>query len=929
MKKRCCAILLAACMVLGLGAPEGRETITAAEITTEVATEISTENTTEETTEQIVATESIESTETIESVENTENTESVGNTESTENTENTEAVIPTVEEPVTEVPTEEMVTETEETEQEELSQLMFPSALPPAEIIDGGIIDTSEMYDVEEDANAGLYRSTVYNSAWDKYSTNYFYNQLSDAQRQAWENMDQMCRAYLTGTADIALDAYNNEYMTQYASCGAMDWTSAYELARLFRFSNPQYYFLTTLMGGASDGRGNMGVAFGVYPLFADGDTRKAETAKVQQKAEEWVAMAQTQGTDAEKVLSIHNTIVNNVDYNYDLVNSGLNNDSEKTAYSQSVYSVFCTDYTVCAGYAQTFEMLCNAIGIDTISVTSRGHQWNKVRIDDSWYNVDCTWADQGTSPVYYAYFEKSDAYYQNDNSTNVANHTVETYWQKYLPVCSRDSSAKGGNPGALPTTTAVTATPVITVTSTGSGNQVTMTCATAGATIYYSLNGEEPTPASNKSYKYTGAFTTSAVTQLQAVAVKDGCLDSAVTNKQVAGTKFKVVFNGNGSGSGSMAAQSFVYGTGTALTANAFKKTGYTFKNWNTKADGTGTAYANKADGSKITNVSGKTVTLYAQWVKTKYTITYNLNNGKNNSGNPAYYYMTSSTITFKNPTRTGYTFAGWYTTSTYKTKITQIKKGTTGNKTIYAKWTANKYSIAYNGNKNTSGKMTATSGCKYGGNYTLKTVAFKKTGYKFAGWNTKANGSGKTYANKEKVKNLTSRSGGTVTLYAQWTKVKYKITYNLNNGKNSKSNPANYYVTSSTIKFKNPSRTGYTFAGWYTDSKYKNKVTEIKKGTIGNKTLYAKWKVNIYTIAYNGNGSKSKSMASTIGCKYGSAYTLKSNAYKRTGYKFAGWNTKADGSGKAFANKASVKSLTSRNNGTVTLYAQWTRVK
>lgn len=72
----------------------------------------------------------------------------------------------------------------------------------------------------------------------------------------------------------------------------------------------------------------------------------------------------------------------------------------------------------------------------------------------------------------------------------------------------------------------------------------------------------------------------------------------------------------------------------------------------------------------------------------------------------------------------------------------------------------------------------------------------------------------------------------------------MKYSIKYNLKGGKNNKKNPSYYYSTSKTIKLKNPTKKGYKFKGWYVDKKYKNKVTSIKKGSFGKKTLYAKWK-------------------------------------------------------------------------------------
>ncbi len=232
----------------------------------------------------------------------------------------------------------------------------------------------------------------------------------------------------------------------------------------------------------------------------------------------------------------------------------------------------------------------------------------------------------------------------------------------------------------------------------------------------------------------------------------------------------YTVKFNGNGATGGSMANQGITYGVTTVLTANGFQRKGYTFKNWNTSKDGSGAAYDDKADASRLTETNGAEITLYAQW-------------------------------------------------------------------------TANKYIITFNGNGSTSGSTKKLSNCKYGKKYTLTKNGFKKTGYTFNGWNTKKDGSGKTYKNKAEVKNLSSKADGKVTLYAQWKETKYTITYNLNKGKNNKNNPSSYNVTTKTIKLKNPTRKGYTFKGWYSDKKCTKKVTQVKKGSTGNITLYAKW--------------------------------------------------------------------------------------
>ncbi|MGN0295067.1 MAG: InlB B-repeat-containing protein [Lachnospiraceae bacterium] len=156
----------------------------------------------------------------------------------------------------------------------------------------------------------------------------------------------------------------------------------------------------------------------------------------------------------------------------------------------------------------------------------------------------------------------------------------------------------------------------------------------------------------------------------------------------------------------------------------------------------------------------------------------------------------------------------------------------------------------------------------------------------------------------------------------------VRYKLTYYLDGGTNNKANPETYTVDDE-FTLKSPKKTGYTFDGWYSDSKYTKKVTGIKKGSTGDRKFYAKWTANTYNIKFNGNGAAGGKMSTLNSRKYGKTYTLPANAYKaKTGYYFAGWNTRADGKGTAYADKAKVKNLSSVNKKTVTLYAQWKKI-
>lgn len=233
----------------------------------------------------------------------------------------------------------------------------------------------------------------------------------------------------------------------------------------------------------------------------------------------------------------------------------------------------------------------------------------------------------------------------------------------------------------------------------------------------------------------------------------------------------YKVHFDKNG-GTGTMADEPFTYGTAKALTENSFTRTGYTFAGWNTEANGTGTAYADKESVNNLTTTDDATVTLYAQWTLDTYTIIYDLDGGTNNAANPASYDVNTATIILADPTKTGYTFGGWYDNSSFTgTAVTTIDNGSAGNKTLYAKWTLDTYTI----------------------------------------------------------------------------------TYNLDGGTNNIANPESYNVNTKTITLADPTKTGYTFGGWYDNSSFTGTdVTTIAKGSTGDRTLFAKWTINKYTIEF-----------------------------------------------------------------------------
>ncbi len=388
----------------------------------------------------------------------------------------------------------------------------------------------------------------------------------------------------------------------------------------------------------------------------------------------------------------------------------------------------------------------------------------------------------------------------------------------------------------------------------------------------------------------------------------------------------YTVVFDGNGADTGTMDSMACVAGKETALKANAYKRTGYTFKGWNTQADGTGSAYKDKA---KITSPGrmieeGESVTLYAQWIVKNYSLIYKYVTRGDANDNPTRYTVEDLPLILQNAGREGCTFLGWYTDAKFKQSIETIQLDNFGNKTLYAKWNIPAYTIAFDANGGT-GQMKSVS-CKGGQTIELTGNTFKRAGYTFSGWSLEPDGE-VVYADKEKVSSLTMENGAVIILYAQWNASIYTIQYMNVPAEIAKTNPnpTQYSVEELPINLAALETPG--FEGWYSDAKLSKPVQGIKAGTIGKLVFYAKWSGTKYTLAFDANtggAAYTGSMASQPNKESGKTYALPANTFKWTNHTFREWNTQSDGSGERYANKSKVNFVL-EEPGTVTLHAQW----
>lgn len=305
---------------------------------------------------------------------------------------------------------------------------------------------------------------------------------------------------------------------------------------------------------------------------------------------------------------------------------------------------------------------------------------------------------------------------------------------------------------------------------------------------------------------------------------------------------------------------------------------------------------------------------------------------------------YHSIDSSTSPTTTRAHYTLAGWYSaksggTLVYDSKGQCANEGFwwygnkyvhAGNLTVYARWTPYTWYVKFNANGGTGTMANETM--TYDTAQNLTANAFTRMGYDFKGWATTAGGS-VAYADKASVKNLTGTNGGVVNLYAVWAKKTYSVTYDGNGSTGgSTASQTKTYGTALALRSNGFTRTGYTFSKWNTradggGTAYAAGASYASESAL---SLYAQWVPNAWYVHFDPNrpetatSSVSGSMPNEA-MTYDTAKPLTANAYALLGYAFQGWNTKADGSGTAYADGASVKNLTATSGGVVTLYAQW----
>ncbi|MCR5530334.1 MAG: InlB B-repeat-containing protein [Lachnospiraceae bacterium] len=311
---------------------------------------------------------------------------------------------------------------------------------------------------------------------------------------------------------------------------------------------------------------------------------------------------------------------------------------------------------------------------------------------------------------------------------------------------------------------------------------------------------------------------------------------------------RYTITYDGNG-GTGATgpnvpsASQDFYAGNAVTINASCYTKKGCTFIGWSTSKTATTATYTAGQTGVKF---SGNT-TLYAVWKTTEYTIVYDANGGTNPPANQTKLHGTDLTLTTSKPSRTGYSFQGWATSSSgavvYASGATYSSNQTIR---LYAVWKVDTYDVIYDVNGGL--EQIANQTKEYGVDLTLSSTIPTRTGYAFQGWSTSSNGSviynaGDTYSYNSKL-----------ILYAVWKEI-YTISYYENDYTATKIVETKYKDEKVVITCCDFERDDYLFLGWArnpNDSEPKYKPGDIVDAFNKDTSLFAIWTPRYYGVSF-----------------------------------------------------------------------------
>ena len=263
----------------------------------------------------------------------------------------------------------------------------------------------------------------IYKEAKYDFSSKYYYDQLSPKMKAAYDDIKVACEEFVYSAVELSTETFAAVKFDE--ALDSID--DMIQLYRIFYYSNPQYFFLSSGFGYQLDCKG---VSLKAYDNCRSSSTKAQVRNGIDAVTENFMSKFNAVSGTVNKEIAVADLISDYVTY------------VSGAQYNQSLMSALYYKETVCNGYAMSMNYFCNALGIDCMTVTSSNHAWNRVLLNGEWFEADVTWYDTDKTGDYWdIWLNKSTAtFLKNDTS---GAHVVETEEEMYrnitLPSCVSD----------------------------------------------------------------------------------------------------------------------------------------------------------------------------------------------------------------------------------------------------------------------------------------------------------------------------------------------------------------------------------------------------------------------------------------------------------------------------------------------------------
>lgn len=264
-------------------------------------------------------------------------------------------------------------------------------------------------------------------SYWNQFTSDYYYNSLSNDEKQLWNNLDVICSDYFMGNSDPVY-CFEDYFLPAAKSPVnfAVDKKSAAKIAKMYTYSHPQYYFLANFWMYDSNS-----LSLGIYKDFSTREAINNSRKTFKDNVDFFLRNINKSGYPEEIEKQIHDLVCNNVSYG-------------ESDLDQSTFSSIVQRRTACSGYSKAMGLLSRACGLEVISVWGKGpiggaHAWNMIKLHGYWYLLDVT-NDSNMGHIRYEFYNIKNRDAVNKYEPSIGQDVGFSDISSYIPECFYNS---------------------------------------------------------------------------------------------------------------------------------------------------------------------------------------------------------------------------------------------------------------------------------------------------------------------------------------------------------------------------------------------------------------------------------------------------------------------------------------------------------